>query len=125
MVVASSRTVSSSTARSEALAASFESPARRGGVLRTAGPVPPLAANRRDDLVGECGETAQECLALLLEALDDALVLVGAALRLVQLARAEHALVVAIDAGDVRGDLVAEVRVVPPLDRALGDALDD
>src|SRR5919106_6367151 len=81
--------------------------------------------DRVDDLGGEARELAEELAALPVEALDLPFVLVEAALRLVELARAQHRLVLALDAGNAAGDLVAEVRIGLPLDRPLGDALDD
>src|SRR5688572_13082765 len=78
-----------------------------------------------DNLGREAVEAAQELTALAVQALDLALVLVQAPLRLVEPARAQDGLVLGVDPGNVPGDLVAEVGILFPLDRALRDPLDD
>src|SRR3954468_4883450 len=78
-----------------------------------------------DDLVGQRRVLLQVLDALALERLDDLVVIVEPALRLVQLPRPQHGRIRLLDPGDAGGDLVAEVRILGPLDRALGDALDD
>src|SRR3954470_9008882 len=83
------------------------------------------SADRVDNLVGERRVLLQVLDTLGLERLHDLRVVVRAALRLVELLGTQEGRVGVLDAGHLRGDLVAEVRVLGPLDRALGDALDD
>src|SRR3954447_23592872 len=83
------------------------------------------SADRVDNLVGQRRILLQVLDALRLQGLDDLGVVVRAALRLVELLRPQHGGVGLLDARDLGGHLVAEVRVVGPFDRALGDALDD
>src|SRR4029453_6446899 len=95
-----------------------------GGLpLRTMSPGPPRSGDRLDDGLVQAGELGQVLGPLGLQALDMAPVLVAAALALVQPAGLEQLGVV--DAGDLGGDLVAEVGVVVPADGALGDGPDD
>src|SRR3954447_911894 len=83
------------------------------------------SADSVDDLVGQRRVLLQVLDALGLERLDDLGVVVAATGGLVQLLRPQHGRVGVLDPGHVSRDLVAEVRVLGPLDRALGDALDD
>src|SRR5690349_7951816 len=76
-----------------------------------------------DDLVAQAREAPQEIGALALEALDHAAVLVGTTLILVQPSWLKDLRLV--DPRHRGGDEVAEVGILLPLDRALGDALDD
>src|SRR3954454_24589580 len=83
------------------------------------------SADSVDDLVGQRRVLLQVLDALGLERLDDLGVVVAATGGLVQLLRPQHGRVGVLDPGHVSRDLVAEVRVLGPLDRALGNALDD
>src|SRR4029450_1977530 len=97
-----------------------------GGVAPSPRPPPPRRstgglADRLDDLGRELGEALEVRHALGLEPVDDLAVLLKATLPLVGAARLEE-----LDVVEVRHrirDLVAEVLVLRPRDRALGDAL--
>src|SRR2546423_11122686 len=80
-------------------------------------------ADRPDDLLRQLGEPREVLAALSAEPLDESLVLVAAALAVVQPPRLQELDVV--DAGHVLRHLVAELRLVGPLDRILGDGPDD
>src|SRR5215210_4253951 len=77
----------------------------------------------RDDLVAQAREAAQELGSLRLEPLDQPAVLLAAPLLLVEPPRLQDLGVV--DPRHRRRDVVAEVGVALPLDRALRDTLDD
>src|SRR3954453_11908072 len=83
------------------------------------------SADSVDDLVGQRRVLLQVLDALGLESLDDLGVVVAATGGLVQLLRTQHGRVGVLDTGHLSRDLIPEVRILGPLDRALGDALDD
>src|SRR6478672_4291698 len=84
-----------------------------------------VLADRLHDCAGKARVLRQELGALALQPLDPARVLLGPALLGVEQSRLQDVPIGGLDARHLRGDLVTEVGVRLPLDRALGDALHD
>src|SRR5207247_3745287 len=95
-------------------------PVRRGPDPRAEN-APGGLAHRLDDLLGELRELLQPGDALLLQTVDEALVLSRAPLPFVQAPWFEQLGIVELRDG--AGDQIAEVLVIGPRDRLLGDAL--